>query len=103
MKKFNYKNKREYLSKNRNSTGADAKKSNDSSSRKNLGSNWKNYEEETLTNLSDRETTSDNLNFDELLESSSRFWSLTYLILTFENRSSCLRPILGSFFKSKMV
>ncbi len=73
MKKFNYKNKREYLSKNRNVTGADAKKANDSASRKNLGSNWKNYEEDTL-NLSDRETTtSDNLNFDELLESSSKF------------------------------
>ena len=73
MKKFNYKNKREYLSKNRNVTGADAKKASDSASRKNLGSNWKNYEEDTL-NLSDRETTaSDNLNFDELLESSSKF------------------------------
>ena len=72
MKKFGYKNKREYLSKNRNVTGADAKKSNDSSSRKNLGSNWKNYEEDTLT-LSDRETQSDNVNFDALLESSSKF------------------------------
>lgn len=81
MKKFNYKNKREYLNKTRNAE----KKSNESSTssslaaKKNLGNNWKNYEEDNddddgvASNLNEINAAAENFNFDELLESSSWF------------------------------
>ena len=77
MKKFNHKNKREYLNKTRNTE----KKSNEPSSlsaKKNLGSNWKNYEEvddddDVASNLNKINAETENFNFDELLESSSEF------------------------------
>ena len=72
MKKFNFKNKREYLSKKR-SSDAESKKSTTASFKNNLESNWKNYEEDHL--LQEKSITTDS-NFNALLENSSK--SLIY-------------------------
>ena len=68
MKKFNFKNKREYLNKNRGSNNDSAKKSVDTPKNK-LESNWKNYEEDDL--LQEKSINTDS-NFNALLESSSK-------------------------------
>ena len=67
MKKFNFKNKREYLNKQRSSDAA-SRLSKSQREHPRLESNWKNYEEDVT--LQERGLT-DELNFNELLESSS--------------------------------
>ena len=69
MKKFNFKNKREYLNKKKSSDAAGRGDSGARQVKSTLESNWKNYEEDA--NQEQNEATEE-LNFNELLEDSSK-------------------------------